>query len=121
MPVLVQVTDNVASHKHPLGESSLTIGRGSENDIQIDDMAVSSVHARIEPVNAEKGLYKVIDLDSTNGSFVNEKKVQEAELKHNDVIRFGFINFKFLNEVDQQFEETTKVHKSWIPGVYFTK
>ncbi len=121
MPILVQISDNVVTHKYPLGESELFIGRSPDSDIEIDDMAVSSQHAKIEPINAAEGQYKLVDLDSTNGSFLNEKSVKESELTHNDLIRFGFVTFKFVDENKQSFEETTKVHKSWIPGVYYTK
>lgn len=124
MPILVQLSDNVISQKFKLSEFKLNIGRSTDNDIQIDDSAVSSHHAWIEPNRDESNVvtgYKLVDLNSTNGSFINEKKVAEEVLRHNDRIRIGWVNFKYIDENAETFEETTKVHKTWIPGVFYTK
>lgn len=125
MPVLVQLADSVIANKFPLSDKTISIGRSSDNEVQIDDRAVSGHHAWIEAVKDEENeeliRYRLIDLNSTNGSFLNEKKVSEEWLRHNDMIRIGWVNFKFIDETQQIFEETTKVHKSWIPGVYYTK
>jgi pSer/pThr/pTyr-binding forkhead associated (FHA) protein len=64
----------------------VTIGRIASNDIQIDNVAVSAHHARI----VKDGRYYFIeDLNSTNGTFVNEKKITRSVLKENDVITIG--------------------------------
>jgi pSer/pThr/pTyr-binding forkhead associated (FHA) protein len=64
----------------------VTIGRIASNDIQVDNVAVSAHHARI----VKDGRYYVIeDLNSTNGTFVNEKKITRSVLKENDVITIG--------------------------------
>lgn len=64
----------------------VTIGRIASNDIQIDNVAVSAHHARIV---RDGGQYVVEDLNSTNGTFVNEKKITRSVLKENDVITIG--------------------------------
>jgi pSer/pThr/pTyr-binding forkhead associated (FHA) protein len=67
-------------------KTEVTIGRTASNDIQIDNVAVSAHHARI----VKDGRYYVIeDLNSTNGTFVNEKKITRSVLKENDVITIG--------------------------------
>ena len=67
-------------------KTKITIGRTASNDIQVDNVAVSAHHARID----KDGLYYVIeDLNSTNGTFVNEKKISRRVLKENDVITIG--------------------------------
>ena len=53
----------------PLGTRPVTIGRAPDNDIQIDNLAVSNYHAR---VYVEAGSLVVEDLNSLNGSFLNE-------------------------------------------------
>ena len=125
MPILMQIKDEIVQNKFPLEQKTVSIGRGTDNDIQVDDKAVSANHAWIEyhPADDEhkQDFYRFIDLQSTNGSFVNEVKVTEYDIKHNDIIRLGFITFKFIDENEHRFEETSKVHKSWIPGVYYTK
>ncbi len=64
-------------------KSEITIGRGPENDIQIDNLAVSQVHARIV-----KGpdYYFIEDLNSTNSTLVNGKKINKKYLMENDEI-----------------------------------
>ena len=65
---------------------SLTIGRGSKNDVVIQDPAVSGHHAKIDPVGDR---FVLIDLQSKNGTFVNENLVISHWLKHGDVISIG--------------------------------
>lgn len=124
MPILMQIKDDIVQNKFPLEEKTVSIGRGTDNDIQLDDKTVSANHAWLEYHPGEDnqpGYYRLIDLQSTNGSFVNEKKITEQDVRHNDVVRIGFVSFKFVDENEHRFEETSKVHKSWIPGVYYTK
>jgi pSer/pThr/pTyr-binding forkhead associated (FHA) protein len=67
----------------PITKDSLTVGRKDDNDIVIDNPAVSGHHAKITLTG---DTFFVEDLESTNGVFVNEKKVMKAGLKNNDVI-----------------------------------
>jgi len=65
---------------------SLTIGRRNRNDVVIADSAVSGHHAKIDPVGDRLVL---IDLQTKNGTFVNEQLVVSHWLKHGDVISVG--------------------------------
>lgn len=69
-----------------ISKNELRIGRVADSDIVLPDPNVSRVHARIEQ---KGGTYVITDLQSTNGTWVNEKKVQSVALKENDVIRLG--------------------------------
>jgi pSer/pThr/pTyr-binding forkhead associated (FHA) protein len=64
----------------------LTIGRHPDNDIVPKDEAVSKHHAIIER-KGEKLI--ILDKESRNGTFVNGKKVQSAELKDEDIVQIG--------------------------------
>jgi len=64
----------------------LTIGRRQKNDVVIEDMAVSGHHAKIESMGEG---FMLIDLQSKNGSFVNEQIVNSHWLKHGDIINIG--------------------------------
>jgi len=64
----------------------LTIGRSPGSDLPLDDGFVSTTHARIVP----RGQYFFVeDLGSTNGTFVNEKRVTEAQLRPAARVRIG--------------------------------
>ena len=64
----------------------MTIGRAPDNDIPIDNLAVSNYHAR---VYVEAGSLVVEDLNSLNGSFLNDIRVERAMLKDGDTILIG--------------------------------
>jgi pSer/pThr/pTyr-binding forkhead associated (FHA) protein len=121
----MQLKEDIVHNKFSLTEKTLSIGRGTDNDIQLDDKTVSAHHAWLEWRPADDdgphSYYRLIDLNSTNGSFINEEKILEQDVRHNDIIRIGFIAFRFIDEDEHRFEETSKVHKSWLPGVYYTK
>jgi FHA domain/von Willebrand factor type A domain len=68
------------------------MGSSEDCDIKIEDSFASGHHCE---VRFEYGAYKIIDLGSTNGIVVNEKKVREHELVDNDILKIGRTEFKF--------------------------
>lgn len=99
MPTLTVSFKNVKQEEHPLfGSQSWTIGRRDSNDFVVDNIAVSSVHARIDKV--EKG-YLLTDLNSKNGTMVGGKLVSSHWLTDGDVITVGKHQLVFgLDEED---------------------
>jgi len=90
-------------------ESRVRIGRGPENDIQLADPSVSREHALVY-FTAENPI--VEDLDSSNGTFVNDEKVKKAVLQNGDTLRFGKIRVQFLQEEEvknQIYTEETQL------------
>lgn len=79
----------------PVNRDRITIGRRPDNDIQVDNLAVSGQHAVINTVHNDSILE---DLNSTNGTLVNGELVQKRLLQHNDVIEIGKHAIKFLVE-----------------------
>jgi pSer/pThr/pTyr-binding forkhead associated (FHA) protein len=76
-----------------LAEKALTIGRDAEAGIQILDRSASRFHAEIFPVG---GMYFVRDLDSKNGTYVNDEKIGDEELlRVGDVIKIGSTELVF--------------------------
>jgi pSer/pThr/pTyr-binding forkhead associated (FHA) protein len=75
---------------------SLTIGRLEDNDIVIENLAVSGHHAKIDAVGDG---YLLTDLQSKNGCFVNEKMVASHWLNQGDVVSIGkhMLEFRILN------------------------
>ena len=78
---------------------SLTIGRAKKNDVVIQDPAVSGHHAKIDPVGDR---FVLIDLQSKNGTFVNENLIISHWLKHGDVINIGNHQLVFNHYGSQQ-------------------
>jgi ABC-type multidrug transport system ATPase subunit/pSer/pThr/pTyr-binding forkhead associated (FHA) protein len=86
-PCLVAVSGALEGKSFPIESGGLRVGRTSgQNQLVINDPEVSRQHAQIEVVN---GVAKLVDRGSPNGTFVNSRRVREAILKAQDVIRFG--------------------------------
>jgi serine phosphatase RsbU (regulator of sigma subunit) len=102
MAWLVAVDGDLAGRRFPLDAPCL-VGRGPYNHVVLDDTRISRQHAKISP---EPGGHVVYDLNSANGTFVNEVQVKKQKLKPNDVLRFGPFTFRF----DAPRAETTDKH-----------
>ena len=81
MPKLV-----ISGTKHELVEDLITIGRGQDNMIVINDPSVSTHHAELQRAGET---YRLKDLESTNGTQVNGIPIAETGLRFEDRIRFG--------------------------------
>lgn len=124
MASIIQLVDGVVANRFNISEIGLKFGRTSVNQVLIDDLAVSTEHAQINILKDEQGVLKFVlqDLDSTNGSYINEQKIDQQQLlRHKDIVRIGWNNFTFINEDEIDMEKTREVKKSWIPGVYYSK
>ena len=123
MATIIQTVDGVVANRFQIKQAALKFGRTSENQVQIDDLAVSNEHAQITSKTGKKGetSYFLEDLGSTNGSFINEVKISKQQLHHKDNIRIGWNIFTFIDENEVNLEKTSKIKKSWIPGIYFSK
>ena len=83
MPYIQVLFNGEVKQVIELPEGPLTIGRSAENDLQIDNQGVSSLHAIVTP---ENGNYVIEDKDSKNGTFVNGNRIDRKELQFGDVI-----------------------------------
>lgn len=90
--------------RYPLGDTPLVLGRGSDCDIRINEHSVSRRHARIQPVADG---YMAVDLNSTNGTFVNDVPASMARLKDGDYLRVGNCIYRFLagGNVEAEYHE----------------
>jgi adenylate cyclase len=95
MPHLQIITYKGESYNFPLVKDKTTIGRSKDNDIVLPDPRVSSKHAEI----ISKGKRFILnDLESHNGTRVNEELIQSHSLKHEDEIRLGQYKLAFLTK-----------------------
>src|SRR5256885_225265 len=86
MPKLSLMFDNKIMKEVPVGSRPVTIGRSPDNDLPVDNLAVSNYHAKIY---LEAGRMVIEDLDSLNGTFVNDLRVERATLHDGDNIHIG--------------------------------
>lgn len=86
MAKLSLMFENKIVKEVPIGGRPVTIGRSPDNDLPVDNLAVSNYHAR---VYNEAGRLVVEDLDSLNGTFVNDLRVERATLHDGDSIWVG--------------------------------
>jgi len=77
----------------PLAHSHFEIGRSSKSDLSIDQESISRHHARIA---AAGGAFILMDLDSTNGTYVNDVAIKEHGLEDGDQIKIGRSILKFM-------------------------
>ena len=86
------------------GEDTVTIGRDAGATIVIDAASVSRSHVRIEPRGRD---YALVDLHSTNGTFLNDRLVSEQTLRDGDRFKVGPAIFKFFagGDVEAQYHE----------------
>ena len=103
--LIVHIPDSFPK-TYEMGNGKTSIGRATTNDIVVEDAAASRNHAEFWVDEAAKTI-SIVDLDSTNGTFVNHDRISgECPLKVNDVIRIGQVIFNLSlpgeeNEVKQ--------------------
>jgi len=96
---LILVHDGVNLRDYPLDKDRVSLGRKLENEIQLDDAAISSIHAVFDRIPSayldDHYDYYIEDLHSTNGSTVNTIGVERQLLKHGDIVQVGKHKFIF--------------------------
>jgi len=91
-----------------LTKETTTIGRKSDNDIHLDNLAVSGHHAKILTILNDSFIE---DMGSTNGTYVNGTLIKKQALKNSDVVKVGKHELKYINETASEtdgddFEKT---------------
>ncbi|HBU69530.1 MAG TPA: hypothetical protein DEE98_04005 [Elusimicrobia bacterium] len=94
MPKLLLKFHAAVIKEIPIEKTPLTIGRKPDNDIVIDNMSVSSHHAKI---TLQGTSYVIEDLQSTNGTFINEKRIVSSALRHEDGVLIGQHTIVFID------------------------
>ncbi|MHB1844018.1 MAG: GGDEF domain-containing protein [Deltaproteobacteria bacterium] len=101
---LVVIHGGELGRRFPLAKEELVIGRGRKVDVEVDDESVSRRHA---VVLREAGEPVVRDLGSTNGTLVNDRKIDEYVLRNGDLVKIGRTIFKFIagGDIEQLYHE----------------
>jgi len=114
MARLVLSLDGQVMAEYNMNKERYTIGRLPDNDIRIDNAAVSGHHSLIINILNDSFLE---DLNSTNGTYVNGKLIKKHALQHGDVITVGHHQLRFVEDDEQQdeFEKTMVIQPSARP------
>jgi len=99
---LKHINNDVVINEIEMHEGTFTIGRNSSNDLQLNDAVVSGQHAVLmfKPNDYLPEMFDMTirDLDSTNGTYVNNAMIKEQKIKHDDSIRIGNHEFKIFDD-----------------------
>lgn len=113
----------------PINLLKMKIGRGPDNDIVIEDDAVSGQHALIVVETAQGGegesVFIIEDLGSTNHTYVNNKEIKRHTLSDGDIIRLGTTRLKFsareYTPPQEEFQKTRKLSGGKFSSFLFSK
>jgi pSer/pThr/pTyr-binding forkhead associated (FHA) protein len=94
MARLILSLDNQVLAEYNMTKERYTIGRLPDNDVRIDNPAVSGHHSLIINILNDSFLE---DLNSTNGTYVNGKLIKKHALQHGDVITIGHHQLRFTS------------------------
>jgi FHA domain len=114
MARLVLSLESQVMAEYNMNKERYTIGRLPDNDIRIDNGAVSGHHSLIINILNDSFLE---DLNSTNGTYVNGKLIKKHALQHSDVITVGHHQLRFVedDEAQDEFEKTMVIQPSARP------
>jgi len=101
----------------PLEEDEIFIGRVDENHIVITHNSVSRRHSVIK-IDTSQDVVRITDLDSSNGTYVDDKRIKDAILQNGNIVRFGDVEFEF---VDTQAPKAVTPGSKKIGGLTFSR
>src|SRR5210317_2588842 len=102
MARLILSLDNQVLAEYNMTKERYTIGRLPDNDVRIDNPAVSGHHSLIINILNDSFLE---DLSSTNGTYVNGKLIKKHALQHGDVVTVGHHQLRFVETVAEEDEQ----------------
>jgi pSer/pThr/pTyr-binding forkhead associated (FHA) protein len=114
MARLILSLDGQTLAEYNMTKERYTVGRLPDNDIRIDNAAVSGHHSLLINILNDSFLE---DLNSTNGTYVNGKLIKKHALQHGDVITVGHHQLRYVDDQTQQapedeFEKTMVIQPS---------
>ncbi len=96
-PRLVGRSGEYRDNEFYLKGDDFLIGRSFDCHLVLNDALISARHAKIVKTGEQ---YELQDLNSTNGTFVNDEKIEKKTLRTGDRIKFGSVEFEFLRPID---------------------
>jgi len=113
-PLAWVVRADAVRERHAIGRTPWRIGRGRNNDLVLDDHSVSRLHAEIR--RNEDGQLTLNDLESLNGVFVNDNRIDAIQLREGDAIDIGDVRLQFtLKDESYASQDETVVVRTRTP------
>jgi diguanylate cyclase (GGDEF)-like protein len=112
-PSLTVITEHDFGRQYYLDKAETLIGRDDDCDICLQDGSASRKHTKIvgEPGRKSGPYFKVVDLESTNGTYINEKRITEAVLSDGDRLHIGNTVFKYSVRDVEELELEKKIYQ----------
>ncbi len=115
VPALIGISNDVVGQQYILTNSKIEVGRRPGGDIVLKNASVSSMHAQII---GDNGQWKVLNLLSSNGTFINGEKVAEQQINPGDIIGFAGSEFVYsLVESEKPGKQSSSKSGFIITGV----
>jgi hypothetical protein len=114
MAKLVVLTEGFAGTVHELKSERTTVGRLEDNTFQLAESSISGHHCELA---VEGNEIRVKDLNSTNGTFVNNQPIKEAVLKPGQVLRLGQVEMRLEDGTPPPASKKQQAHTMPIGGV----
>lgn len=121
--ILLEIYGRDIGKRRDISKDGIIIGRSEDCDIPIDDQGISRRHCKIIKQGKE---FMALDLNSTNGTYLNDKKLDATTILHNgDRIKLGNTIFKFICSDDMEAEYYDQLYqysiKDGLTGLYNKK
>jgi diguanylate cyclase (GGDEF)-like protein len=112
-PSLTVITERDFGRQYYLDKGETVIGRDDDCDIRLQDARTSRKHTKIvgEPGRKSGPYFKAVDLDSTNGTYINDKRIKEAALGDGDRLHVGYTVFKYSVRDVEELEMEKKMYR----------
>ena len=113
-PYAYLIAQDEKATRYPITHTTWRIGRSKDNEMTLDDNSISRRHAEIQRVG--NGKFVLYDLESLNGVFVNDEKINKKKLEEGDIIEIGDIFLRFTQHPsDYQLGDDTAMQQTKAP------
>jgi len=113
LATLAVLNTELAGQEFACARNDLKIGRSRENDIVLDHPSLSGTHARL--LRDPSGEWRIVDLESSNGMFVNGEAFGKARLRNGDLLELGEVKLRFVTPDDDEISDSLDVGSSRSP------
>ncbi|HVO32229.1 MAG TPA: GGDEF domain-containing protein [bacterium] len=124
VPYFIVIAGGTVGMMYKLTQQDTYIGRATDAEIRVDDEGVSRKHARVSTTPNQQVI--IIDLGSTNGTYVNGQKVAEQVLRDGDKVQIGsttVLKFSYQDALEESFQRKLfdSAVKDGLTGIYNKK